>query len=69
MRRCLKQHWVYVTAFGVGLMLTPFAIRAAYAARGYFAVGGEYLVLPIALLIAGLIDSIKETLDEIKKDA
>lgn len=69
MRRWLNKHWLYIMAFGIGLVLTPIAIRSAYAARGYFDIGGEYLVLPLALLIAALINEVKETLDEIKKDA
>ncbi len=50
-------------------MLTPMSIRAAYIQRGYFAIGGEYLVLPLALLVAGLINEVKTILHEIKKDA
>jgi stage V sporulation protein SpoVS len=63
MRRWLNKHWLYVIAFGVGLILTPVAIRSAYAARGYFAVGGEYLVLPLALLTAMLIDELKTAIN------
>lgn len=69
MKRLLKKYWLYIVAGGIGLVLTPFAIHSAYVSRGYFAIGGEYLVLPLALLIAWLVDSVKETLDETKKDA
>lgn len=69
MRHLLKKYWLYFIALGVGLMLTPMSIRAAYIQRGYFAIGGEYLVLPLALLVAGLINEVKTILHEIKKDA
>jgi hypothetical protein len=67
MRRWLNKHWLYVIAFGVGLILTPVAIRSAYTARGYFAIGGEYLVLPLALLVAGLINEAKTIKKTLKK--
>ncbi|AEE98049.1 hypothetical protein [Mahella australiensis] len=69
MRRLFKKYWLYIVALGIGLVLMPFAIHSAYEARGYFAIGGEWLVLPLALLVTGLIDSVKTTLQEIKKDA
>ncbi len=59
MKKFFQKHWLYVIAFGIGLVLTPIAIRAAYAARRYFAVGGEYFLIPLALLIAVLIDELK----------
>jgi hypothetical protein len=59
MRRWLNKHWLYAIAGSMGLVLTPVAIRSAYIQRGYFAVGGEWLVLPLVLLIAMLIDELK----------
>ena len=63
MKRWLNKHWLYVIAFGVGLMLTPMSIRAAYIQRGYFAVGGEWLVLPLVLMVAMLINEIKAAIN------
>jgi hypothetical protein len=44
-------------------MLTPVAIRSAYAARGYFAIGGEYFIIPLMLLVAMLIDELKASMN------
>lgn len=63
MRRWLNKHWLYIVAFGVGLMLTPMSIRAAYIQRGYFAIGGEYLIIPFMLLVTMLIDEIKAAIN------
>lgn len=49
------------------IILTPMAIKYATAVRGYEAVGGEYLLPLIALLIIMLIESIYEANEEIKK--
>ena len=43
----------------IGLAATPIAVQSAYAARGYFAVGGEWLVLPLSLVIATLFEGLK----------
>lgn len=46
--------WYKVAALA-GLILMPFAVRAAYIQRGYFAVGGELLipVLFVVLVVVG----------------
>jgi hypothetical protein len=44
-------------------MLTPVAIRSAYAARGYFAIGGEYFIIPLVLMVAMLINEIKAVMN------
>lgn len=49
------------------IIVTPMAIKYATAVRGYDAVGGEYLLLLLALLIIMLIESIYEANEEIKK--
>lgn len=46
--RYLNRTWFY---FLIGLWLTAKAIDAAYEFRGYEAVGSEYLVLPMFLLM------------------
>ena len=63
MKRLLKKYWLYIVAGGIGMALTPAAIRSAYVSRGYFAVGGEWLVLPLTLLVAGLIDEAKAAIN------
>lgn len=66
MKRWLNKHWLYAIAGGIGLILTPAAIHSAYIQRGYFAIGGEYLVLPLALLLATVVDETMKTIHEIK---
>jgi hypothetical protein len=63
MRRWLNKHWLYAIAGSMGLVLTPVAIRSAYIQRGYFAVGGEWLVLPLVLMVAMLINEIKAAIN------
>lgn len=63
MRRWLNKHWLYAIAGSMGLVLTPVAIRSAYIQRGYFAVGGEWLVLPLVLMVAMLINEIKAVMN------
>lgn len=50
------------------IRLTPIAIKYANAARGYEAVGGEYLIPMFAFLIIILIETIIEMVEEIKKE-
>ena len=54
-----REYWIHVVAIIVGLAMTPIAVQSAYAARGYYAVGGEWLVLPLLLTIATLIGGCK----------
>jgi len=53
-----REYWIHVVAIIVGLVMTPLALQSAYAARGYFAVGGEWLVLPLCLVGATLLNGI-----------
>lgn len=45
--RYITRNWIFIL---IGLWLTSKAIDSAYKFRGYEAVGGEYLVLPVFLL-------------------
>lgn len=67
-RQIIKKYKAYVIALGIGLILTPFAIRFAYMERGYFAIGGEWFVLPLILLAAVLRKEIKEFIKEVCGD-
>lgn len=48
----------------VSIILTPAAIKQAYATRGYWAVGGEWLLIPVGLLIAWLWMDVTQTVSE-----
>lgn len=39
----------------LNIVLTPLAIREAYLWRGYWAVGGEWLILPASVYIAWIL--------------
>lgn len=46
--RYITRNWIFIL---IGLWLTSKAIDSAYKFRGYEAVGGEYLALPVFLLV------------------
>lgn len=50
----------YIIAIIAGLILTPWAAHAAYVQRGYFAVGGEYLLPVLFVVVVWLVDGVKE---------
>lgn len=52
----------------VTIIVTPMAIKYATAARGYEAVGGEYLLPIFALVIILIIETIYEASEESKKN-
>ncbi len=73
MKKFLAKYWIYIAAAVVGIALTPGAVRYAAVERGYSgAFGGEYLLVPLCLLIATLIDGIAkmavEVCQEVKDD-
>ena len=47
-RRFVRLYWFWVS---LGLILTKVSVEAAYAERGYKAYGGEWLMLPITLIV------------------
>jgi len=51
----LKRYWWLLA---VGMVLTKYSVEYAYQERGYWAVGGEYLVIPMLLMVACLAESI-----------
>ena len=48
MKKYLTKNWRLILA---GIVLTAFAVPHTYKTRGYFAIGGEWLILPVILLI------------------
>ena len=47
-RRFVRLYWFWVS---LGLVLTKLSVEAAYAERGYKTYGGEWLMLPIMLIV------------------
>lgn len=44
----VSRNWLWIVA---GLILTEVFVKMAYAERGYVAYGGEWLTLPLALML------------------
>ena len=47
-RRFVRLYWFWVS---LGLVLTKVSVEAAYSERGYKAYGGEWLVLPVVMIV------------------
>ncbi len=50
------------------IILMPIAIKYATATRGYKAVGGEYLLPILALVIVLILETILEEIEDYKKE-
>ena len=47
-RRFVRLYWFWVS---LGLVLTKVSVEATYIERGYKAYGGEWLVLPVVMIV------------------
>lgn len=47
-KRYISRNWLWIV---VGLMLTEVFVKMAYVERGYVAYGGEWLTLPLVLML------------------
>lgn len=57
----------YIVLITVSILLTPSAVEAAYQARQAFHFGGEWLLVPLAVLIGLVVDSFKDIIKEVQK--
>ena len=58
MKAWMIKNWILLSS---GLLLTAVFVEVAYRERGYVAFGGEWLVLPIMILLKIMVrDFIKE---------
>ena len=55
--KIILKNWLLLT---VGLILTAVCVMVAYQERGYIAVGGEWLVIPILVTIKAVVKSVVE---------
>lgn len=53
------RNWILLVT---GLILTRKAVEFAYAERRYVAFGGEWLVLPVMLMLAHIVRSVRRSL-------
>ena len=59
-----KSRKKYIFLIAIAFLLTPSAIDAAYAARQAIHYGGEWLLVPLAILIGLVVDSFKLLLND-----
>lgn len=55
--KIIMKNWLLLT---VGLVLTAICVKIAYEERGYIAVGGEWLVMPILVTVRAMARSVAE---------
>jgi hypothetical protein len=58
-KRYISNNWLWIVA---GLLLTVPAVKMAYEQREYIAYGGEWLILPLILMGAELMNDIGEAI-------
>ena len=63
-KRISKKYIVLIT---VSILLTPSAVEAAYQARQAFHFGGEWLLIPLAVLMGLVADTFKEIINKVKE--
>ncbi len=51
-RRYISKNWIWIVT---GLILTAVFVEVAYTDRGYLAYGGEWLTLPLILMLVEMI--------------
>lgn len=51
----------------IGSILTPLAHKLATVQRGYGAIGGEFLIIPLILIAALAVEQVKEAIEEAKE--
>lgn len=62
----ISRNWLWITA---GLILTEVFTKMAYAERGYVAYGGEWLTLPLVLILVKVSRSVGNILRNLFEDA
>lgn len=59
MEKFIDRNWIWLTT---GMILTRKAAEFAYAERGYVAFGGEWLVLPVMLMLVCMARNVRRIL-------
>ena len=57
----------YLVLFGIGMILTPVAVKEAFEVRQAFEFGGEWLLIALFPMMGLVVDSFKELYEESKK--
>ncbi|WP_282926917.1 hypothetical protein [Helcococcus kunzii] len=58
MKRKIDKHYIFLAL--ASILITYIGIKYSFNHRGYWAVGGEVLVVPLIFLIRFLVKSIRE---------
>lgn len=66
MKKWVRKYGMYLMAVAAGAAITPAAIQIAETQRGYKAIGGEFLIIPLFTLAVYFIQGVKQTLMELK---
>lgn len=64
MRKSRKK---YLVLIAIAFLLTPSAVDAAFEARQAMHFGGEWLLVPLVILIGLVVDSFKALIKEVQK--
>ena len=64
-RRISKQYMVLIV---ISILLTPNAVKAAYEMREGFYIGGEWFLVPVAVLMGLVADSFKDLIKEVENN-
>ena len=59
MEKYIVRNWIWLAT---GLILTRKAIEFAYAERGYVAFGGEWLVLPVMMMLVHTVRNVRSSI-------
>lgn len=51
----ITANWLFITA---GILLTAICVKIAYQQRGYIAVGGEWLIMPLMIAVRDMTKSV-----------
>jgi hypothetical protein len=62
MKKRIGRYGMYLVTIAAGAAVTPAAIRYATNWRGYTAIGGEFLIIPLLTLAVYFIQGITETI-------
>lgn len=54
-KRCILRNGIWIV---VGSILTAVSVKSAYVERGYLAYGGEWLTLPLVLMVVRMVRNI-----------
>ena len=65
MKRLKIRHWIVVILIGLSVAVTPYLVHSAYEIRGYWAFGGEWLIVGLGVLLSVLVLEFAKAYDEV----